>query len=153
MATLAAALDLLAALALGLSAGALLAEARVLVPFWRSQEPAAFLGWYRENAARLLRFFGPLEAASGVLVFAAVLVGGLVGRPGRVGMTVATALTLAVLASFPLYFQQANRSFEEATIPPERVPAELARWARWHASRTALAVAAFVAALMALGAD
>jgi hypothetical protein len=51
---------LLATIALGLSAGALLAEGAVLVPFWRSLQPESFLAWYRENAALLLRFFGPL---------------------------------------------------------------------------------------------
>src|SRR6267378_2029146 len=54
-------LVVLAAVALGLAAGATLAEGAVLVPFWRSLDPEAFLAWYRRYAALLLRFFGPLE--------------------------------------------------------------------------------------------
>ena len=65
MELLAFSVGLLAVLGLGLSAGALLAEAGVLVPFWQAQKPEAFLDWYRENASRLLGFFGPLEAAGG----------------------------------------------------------------------------------------
>jgi hypothetical protein len=42
----------LAVLALGLAAGAVLTEAAVLVPFWRSLPPESFLGWYREISSR-----------------------------------------------------------------------------------------------------
>ena len=63
----------LAVVSLGLSAGALLAEASVLVPFWRAQNPEAFLSWYRQHSGLLLRFFGPLEVASGLFVLGATL--------------------------------------------------------------------------------
>ena len=46
----------LAVIALGLMAGALLAEAAILVPFWRALPAASFLKWYREHGALLLRF-------------------------------------------------------------------------------------------------
>jgi hypothetical protein len=141
---------LLAALALGLAAGAVLAEAGVLVPFWRAQTPEAFLAWYRENAARLLKFFGPLEAASGVLVAAATVAAGLARHPGAPWLAAATALTGAVLISFPLYFQRVNASFAAGTIPRERVAAELRRWAIWHWGRTVLAIGAFLLALLTL---
>ena len=57
----------LAQVALGISAGALLAEAKVLVPFWRGLEPSEFLAWYRKHADLLLRFFGPLEIVAAVV--------------------------------------------------------------------------------------
>jgi hypothetical protein len=133
---------LLATLVLGLAAGAVLAEGAVLVPWWRSQPPESFLAWYAANASRLFGFFGTLEMVAGVLVIVAAV---LVRSPSFVA---AALLTVGVLAVFPLYFQDVNASFEKATIAPADVPAELARWAEWHWTRTALAIAAFAAAVL-----
>ena len=144
------AVSVLAVIALGLSAGALLAEACVLVPMWRSQEPDSFLAWYRDHAGLLLKFFGSLEVASSVLIVAATgfaWFGDLPGFPLLVG---ATGLTLAVLASFPLYFKKANESFAEHSIQATEVSAELARWATWHWARTGLAILAFLFAVLGL---
>lgn len=135
---------LLATLALGLAAGAVLAEGAVLVPWWRSQPAEAFLAWYAANASRLFQFFGTLETLAAVLVIvAAVLVRGRF-------FVIAALLTLGVLALFPLYFREVNASFEAATIAPGDVPAALARWAWWHWLRTLMAIAAFAAAVLGL---
>jgi hypothetical protein len=134
----------LATLALGLTAGALLAEAAVVIPWWRTLPPDAFLSWYAANTGRLFRFFGTLEAVSAALV----IVAAVVARGRR--FVVAALLSLAVLAMFPLYFQQTNASFESATIAPAALPAELARYACWHWMRTAIGIAAFAAAVVGL---
>jgi hypothetical protein len=144
----ATAVDLLAALALGLAAGAMLAEGAVLVPWWRSMRPDAFLGWYADNASRLLDFYGPLEiAGSGLALLAVVLHRYQRGAGGRL-FVVSALLSVAVLGAFPLYFQQVNASFEAGTIALERVPGELSRWAAWHWGRTALGIMAFGSAIL-----
>jgi hypothetical protein len=148
--TFAFTIGVLATASLGLCAGAVLAEACVLVPFWRSQDPASFLDWYRRNAERLLRFYGPLEATSGVLVLVATALAWLGHLPGAALFSVSAALTVAVLASFPFYFKNANASFASGSIPVARVAAELARWAAWHWARTAAATAAFLLAVLGL---
>ncbi len=135
---------------LGLSAGALLAEGAVLVPYWRSLGDGAFLDGYRRNASRLVRFFGPLEVAAAVLVGIASLSSTLGGGAGTGPLWVSTGLATGVLVAFPLYFRQANARFAAGTIARERVAAELRRWARWHWARTALAILAFATALLAL---
>lgn len=137
----------LAILALGISAGALITEGAVLVPIWRSLRPDAFLAWYREHAALLLRFFGPLEVVAATLALAAFVLRWRVGPEMPRVLAVSAGLSVAVLLVFPLYFQRVNAGFADGTTPPERVPDELARWARWHWMRTAFAVAAFIAAL------
>ena len=89
-------LVLLAVLALGLSAGALVAEGAVLVPFWRSLQPESFLAWYRQHATLLLRFFGPLEIVAASLAVVAALVSWLGDEPAS-GLLAISAV-LAVLA-------------------------------------------------------
>ncbi len=136
--------------ALGIFAGAMLTEGGVLVPFWRSLAPADFLRWYAANGGRLLAFFSPVTSASAVLALVAALASLWEGHPGRWWAVTAAALVLVVVASFFVYFEQANTSFEKATIAVDAVPAELARWSSWHNARTALSVAALAASLMSL---
>ncbi len=147
---MASTLILLAAAALGLSAGALLTEGAVLVPFWRSLPPDSFLDWYRENGARLLRFFGPLEILAALLACLAAGASWLQGSSHAPLLAVSGCLALGVVGTFPVYFQRANASFAEATIESDRVEDELRRWSRWHWARVGLAAAAFLAALLAL---
>lgn len=146
--TVATAAARLAVILLGLSAGAMLAEGAVLVPYWRALPPDGFVKWYGDNAALLLRFYGPLEIASGLAAIVAAVLYGVRRRAGRRLLTVAAVLSVAVLAAFPLYFQEVNASFAEATISLDRVGGELARWGRWHWLRTVIGIAAFAAAVI-----
>lgn len=143
---------LAAVVVLGVASGALVTEGAVLVPFWRSLPPAGFLAWYRQHAALLFRFFGSLEIVALLATLAALAVRWHATGSPDAWLAVAAALCFAVLLVFPLYFQAVNARFERGDIPHDDVGPELARWARWHWVRTAMALAAFVAALVAFGA-
>jgi hypothetical protein len=146
--TVASAVGLATVIALGLSAGAMLAEGAVLVPFWRSIPPTSFLAWYAANAQRLLDFFGPLEVAGALLAIAAAVLHRKRTRAARWAFTGAAVLAVGVLVPFPLYFQAVNASFADGSIELARVPDELQRWALWHGVRTGIGLGAFVAALI-----
>ena len=135
---------------LGLSAGAVLAEGAVLIPFWRSLEPDSFLAWYRRHATLLFWFFGPLEVIAATLAILAALVGWRGGDAGSELLVGSAVLAVLVLTAFPLYFERANASFAEATIAPAAVAMELRRYSRWHWTRVAIAVAAFMLAVVAM---
>lgn len=136
--------------ALGVFVGAMLTEGGVLVPYWRSLPAPDFLAWYAANDQRLLGFFGPLTTVTALAALAAAGASVWEGHPGRWRTVAAAAIAIAVVSSFFLYFEHANASFAAATILPEQVPAELARWAAWHWVRTGLSVAALGAALSSL---
>ena len=136
-----------ATVALGLSAGAMLAEGAVLVPWWRALPPQAFLTWYAANAARLFDFFGTLEIASAAFAVAALALSWYRPRARRF-FSAAAVLALAVLAPFPLYFEAVNDSFANGTIALDRVAGELTRWSVLHWVRTGIGIAAFGAALL-----
>ena len=140
---------LLAVVALGLSAGAVVTEGAVLVPFWRSLPPESFLAWYRQHTGLLLRFFGPLEVGAAGLAVLATLVSWFAGGPATGLFALSALLAILVLAMFPLYFRRANASFAEATIPIAEVDRELRRWSAWHRVRIVLGIAAFVLAVVA----
>jgi hypothetical protein len=144
------AIDLLVVVALGLSAGAMLAEGAVLVPYWRSLPAREFLSWYAVNASRLLEFFGPLEIAAAVFAIVAAVLHYYERRAGRHFLLASTVLALAVLAAFPLYFLDLNASFAAGSIDVDRVAPELARWGWWHGARTAIGVIAFATAVLGI---
>src|SRR5262245_34939943 len=117
----------------------MLTEGYVLVPYWRSLPPAEFFAWYAANDARLLGFFGPLTAATTIVVALAAACAGAVRHPGRWPAALAAALVLFALATFFVYFEAANASFTAATAV---LPDELGRWATWHWTRTVASLVA-----------
>jgi hypothetical protein len=138
----------LAVIVSGLSTGAMLTGAMVVVPFWRSISAAEFLTWFAANADRMQFYFGPLQVATIVVTATSAILFGIGGRSGTALLSVAAVLAVTVLATYPLYFRAANTSFVSATIPIAEVPAELARWAAWQWVRTAIGLVAFVFAVL-----
>lgn len=141
---------ILSLLSLAIMTGALLAEGAILVPFWRGSSSEEFLSWYRQQAALLHNFFGPLEIAATGATLLAVAVAWMNHDPALLPLAIAAGLALAVLAVFLLYFQRANASFKNATIAVEHVPDELRTWSQWHWFRTALSLAACCACAAAI---
>jgi hypothetical protein len=139
----------LSAAVLGVFFGSQLTEGLVLVPYWRALPPEEFLRWYAANDARLVRYFGPLTTVTALLAVAAALVTWWQGHPGGATTLLAAAIMIAIVASFFVYFERANRSFATAAITAPAVDGELARWNAWHWMRTLLAGVAFAAALVA----
>ncbi len=148
------AMPLLSAAALALFVGALLTEAVVLVPMWRTLPPQEFFTLHAAHAHRLYAFFAPLTVSATVLAVAAAITAAITSfttdRPHSAASLVAAALALVILSTYFLYFQRANASFAAASITHDALPAALARWAAWHWFRTAVGLVALASALLAL---
>lgn len=141
---------LLSAAGLGLFAGALLTEALVLVPMWRTLKPQEFFMLHAAHAHRLYAFFAPLTVGAAILSVVAGIASVVTQGPQRTAAVAAAVLTLVVLSTYGLYFRRANASFAEASVSHEALPKELARWASWHWFRTVVVLVAFASALVAL---
>lgn len=144
------AMPLLAAAGLALFTGALLTEAMVLVPMWRSLQPQEFFTLHAAHAHRLYTFFAPLTVGATLLAVGAAITAVATRRPSTSASLVAGVLALVILSTYGLYFRRANASFAEASLTHDALPAELARWAAWHWFRTVVALVALAAALLAL---
>lgn len=140
----------LAAASLALFVGALLTEALVLVPMWRTFQPQEFFTLHAAHAHRLYAFFAPLTVSATLLAVAAAITSVVTHRPLSSASVIAAVLALVILSTYGLYFRRANASFAEASIAYEALPAELARWATWHWFRTIIGLVALVSALLAL---
>lgn len=140
----------LSAAGLALFVGALLTEAMVLVPMWRTLQPEEFFRLHAAHAYRLYAFFAPLTVSATLLAVVAAAASVAANRPGSSASVVAAILALVILSTYGLYFRRANASFAEASITHEELPAELARWASWHWFRTIVGLVALASALLAL---
>lgn len=143
-------LSTLGVLSLGVTAGAMLAEAAVLVPYWQSLDPADFFGWYAANASLLVDFYSPLEITSAVVALMCAALYSVQSRPGARLWWASAALSLLVIATFFVFFKDANAAFSERAVAPGSLPAALATWGRWQWGRVALGFAAFVASVLAV---
>ncbi|MEM1230565.1 MAG: hypothetical protein AAGI15_08520 [Pseudomonadota bacterium] len=139
--------ELLTVVSAGLLAGALLAEAGVLVPYWRRMPIAEFLRLHHTMASSLFRFYAPLTIAGTMLP---IIAGGLSLGQAEPGLLWPLSALCAggLLLFYLLFFRQANASFATET-DLDRGQATLARWAALHAARTLVAVAGFVFAVIA----
>ncbi|MBL8569789.1 MAG: hypothetical protein JNK84_11990 [Phreatobacter sp.] len=146
-------LPFIAAASLGLLAGALLAEDRLLLPYWRTLSAETFYELHPTYGPLLYRFFAPLTmAAPPAAVLAAVQVtlqsGGL--APRSLAAIAAAVLAGSLVVIYLVYFKAANDAFARHAVPAADLPAALARWAAWHRLRVLVCVAAFGLTLVAL---
>ncbi len=132
-----------AILVLGLSAGASLAEATLLVPFWKTLSGNDFFGWYQDNKARLVAFYSPMQIWSAVLALSALVLQWLSRSRGKWMMLASTFFALAVLGTFFLYFKAANTQLAADPMPDAQLLASLNEWEVWQWIRIGLATLAF----------
>lgn len=148
-------LPFMAAASLGLLAGALLAEDRLLLPYWRTLSADTFYALHPSYGPRLYRFFAPLTTAAPMAAVLAAIQ--IVLQSEGVGPRTTAAITAAVLAwclvaIYLVYFRSANDAFARHAVSPEDLPAVLARWAGWHRARVLICLAAFALSLVTLAA-
>jgi hypothetical protein len=146
-------LPLMAAASLGLLAGALLAEDRLLLPYWRTLSADTFYALHPSYGPRLYRFFAPLTMAAPMIAVLAAIQSVLQsdGPGARATAAIAAAvLTCSLVAIYLVYFKSANDAFARHAVSAEDLPAALARWAAWHRARVLICVAAFILSLVVL---
>jgi hypothetical protein len=146
-------LSILGVLVLGATAGAMLAEAAILVPYWQSLAPADFFDWYAANASLLVDFYSPLEIASAVVALVCAVLYSAQSRPGARLWWVAAILSILVIATFFVYFKDANAGFSNRAIAEDHLPAALAAWGTWQWGRVGVGCAAFAASVLAIRTD
>jgi len=139
-------LSLVTITALGLFAGSLLTEDRILVPYWRTLSDEAFNDLHPTFGPILYRYYAPLTTLAVLLAVANAIVaswgGGL-----DLGACFAAIILLATLGLYFVYFQGANAKFAAHALYGEALKQELGKWAAFHSVRTLAVIIAFIAAL------
>jgi len=148
--TLARVLQDAALLLLGIFAGAMLVIGVSLVGYWQSLEPRTFLDWFAANADRIGGLMLPLGAAATLAALGSAAFTWPSGGRARRWAAASAVLAVSILVVYFVVHAPRNAAFTSGAMPPERVPGELAVWARWHWVRVLLGVAAFWTQLFAI---
>ena len=141
-------LRMLSCLLLGLLTGAMLVIGVSLVSFWKSLSPGDFQVWFATHSHLIGRLMIPLGIGGLAVSVTAVIAGWRSSVRGW--LLIATASTLGVMVTYPLFFASANDTFVRGGLADAAARSLLDRWAAWHWLRTGLGAVGFVAALRAL---
>jgi hypothetical protein len=123
----------------------------ILVPFWQTLSPDAFMEWVKNFGNRLGFTMLPMEMIPFLLSIAAYFVAKKANDGGKnlwLGVMVCNVIVLAMLL---IYFIPVNLSFINKTIAPENVPGELVKWKMIHTARTIFIVLSMVLGILATG--
>ena len=135
---------------LGIFLGTQLAEAALLVPYWKSISPDEFFAFYKAYGNKLHQFYSPLTIAATLLSVSTLVWCLLTKQKIDSLMWAMVVFTLLFFSSYFVYFKEANLSFTERTITNELLPYKLTEWANWHWGRVSCETVAFVCGLILL---
>ena len=141
---------LCSSLILGIFAGTQIAEAFLLVPYWKSLSADAFFELHQTYGKRIYQFFAPLTILATLFPLGTVVYSLWYTTGNIVLVTLLGISTLAFFSTYFLYFKSANQSFANRTLSNEALPKELARWGTWHWGRIVFECIAFFCVLLLL---
>lgn len=141
--------EMLAVTASGLLAGALVTEACILVPYWKTMSPEDFLRLHPTLAPLLFRFYAPLTIAGTILPLAVCALHWAFEPTALLPWSLSAACGIGLIGFYFGFFQAANRQFEQGTSPNE-ASMVLSKWAKMHQARTVVAVLGSIFAALGL---
>jgi hypothetical protein len=135
---------------LGVFLGTQLAEAALIVPYWKGLSPDDFFAFYKTYGHKLHLFYSPLTIVATILPIIAIVWSLALKQKTDPLMWVMVIFTLLFFSTFFLYFKDVNLSFMERTITDKFLPQKLTEWANWHWARVSCEFIAFVCGLILL---
>lgn len=141
---------LITVLVLGLTAGAMLTEAVIIVPFWLSLSPLEFFDWYAKNQSALVNYYSPLEIWSTIFSLITSILLLITKQKGKWSMLLATVFSILVIATFFIFFKEANSAFNTRSIEDAKFLLAITTWGNWQWLRVGFGVAAFFFGLVSI---
>ncbi len=141
---------LLSTATLGIFLGTQLAEAMLIVPYWKGMSTEEFFAFYKIYGKKLHQFYSPITIAATILPVFTFVWSLLTKQKIDLLLWMMVVFTLLFFSSYFVYFKEANLSFTEQTIANELLPDKLNEWANWHWGRVTCEAIAFVCGLILL---
>lgn len=135
---------------LGIFLGTQIAEACLIVPYWKKLSPDKFFDFYRTHGQKLHKFYAPLTILATLSTLCTVALFLLKGSEEMVNLLLIGISTLVFFSTYFMFFKNANKRFSEKSISNKDLPSELVRWANWHWARVTFECIAFVLSLLLL---
>jgi hypothetical protein len=141
---------LLSTCILGVFIGTQIAEAMLIVPYWKELSADDFFAFYKTYGKNLHQFYAPLTIAATILPIATCVSSLFEKTKTDLLMWIMTLFSVIFFSTFFLYFKKANLSFTERTISNEALAQELIKWGKWHWGRVVCEAVAFICGLVLL---
>lgn len=135
---------------LGVFCGTQLAEAALIVPYWKGLSADDFFTFYKTYGAKLHQFYAPLTVFATLLPIVTFIYSLLSKSKTPLLIWLMAIFCVLFFLTFFIYFKDANVSFAERTISNKELPQELMKWAKWHWARVVFELIAFVCGLISL---
>jgi hypothetical protein len=134
---------------LGVFAGSMATEAFLLAPYFRSLNAKDFYALRPAFGPRLYRYYTPVTISATVTPLVTAGATTIVDTQSSWPFWLVVIISLSILATYFLYFRQANLAFAEQRVAETDLERELTRWARVHLLRTALSFVSFLVSIFA----
>lgn len=129
---------------LGIFLGAQIAEAFLIVPYWKSLSKEQFYSFYERYGASIHQFFAPLTIASSLLPVLLLVLSYMKSDERFYWIIGLVACVVFFFGTYFVYFKAANEAFAKGTFDSGKLRQELIRWGRWHWFRIVFEVLAFL---------
>ena len=129
---------------LGVFLGAQVAEAFLIVPYWKSLSKEQFYSFYERYGASIHQFFAPLTIASSLLPVLLLALSYIKSDDRLFWIVGLVACVVIFFGTYFVYFKAANEAFSKGAFDSEKLKLELIRWGRWHWFRIVFEVLAFL---------
>jgi hypothetical protein len=141
---------LLSTCTLGVFLGTQLAEAVLIVPYWKELSSDDFFTFSKKYGIKLYQFYAPLTIAATIFPTASFAYSLFGKSKPDIMMWLMFIFTLLFFATYYIYFKEANLSFTERTISDDSLSDELIKWGNWHWTRVFCEAVAFICGLILL---
>jgi len=135
---------------LGIFFGTQLAEAALIVPYWKELSADNFFVFYKTYGKKLHQFYTPLTIAATILPIATLVCSLFQKSKTDLLLWLMVFFVVLFFATFFIYFKEANLSFTERAISNEKLPQALIKWENWHWGRVICEAIAFGCGLILL---
>lgn len=141
---------LLSTFMLGIFLGTQIAEAALIVPYWKGLSADDFFAFYKTYGKKIHQFYAPLTIAATILPIATLAYSLFDKSKADLLMWLMTAFAVLFFATFFLYFKETNIGFTQRSISNEALSQELITWGKWHWGRIVCEAFAFICGLILL---
>jgi hypothetical protein len=140
-------IDILTSFFIGLFAGAMLTEAVIIVPQWKLIPPLEFNKLHKVLNKRFFNFFAPITVLAVTFAQINTVIKYNQNEPLLIPMAT-SVLMLLCLASFYLFFKEANEKFKTVIYSKDELLNAIKVWHQVHWARTFISLIAFGLSLL-----
>lgn len=141
---------LLSSAVLGVFLGTQIAEAFLIVPYWKVLSPDDFFDLHKKFAQKLYDFYAPLTILATVVPLVTVGYHFIIPTKEKLLFAFLALSTLMYFLTYFIYFKKANNAFKNREISDNALSKEIVMWGNWHWGRIAFEFIAFVIVLVLL---